>query len=384
MLTIIADDITGAAEVAGVCLRFGLQVAFGIDELPEGDADVKVIATDSRQSNNLEAVRIHRKLAEDLKSKGISEIFKKTDSALRGYIIDETDELMEVFGYERIVLQPSNPWSGRCIKNGKYKISGTPINFTSFKDDPDFPAHYSSVKELLLSRNLDQNANKMTENFNIEEKGFFIPDCSSEADMKRTLSLPIENCLYAGSAAFLSAYLKVKHGLHMMRRNLSFNPFEGRFLLICGSTHQESREFINKAAEKGILVSEMPENLMVKGINDDELVKWSENQADKWNEHGQMIISFSREIYNYDNCTNILKKRMSRVVNILMEKCPVVELLIEGGATAYSILKEQGWTNLNPEKEFALGVVRMQVMSVPGFYLIVKPGSYQWPENFVI
>jgi uncharacterized protein YgbK (DUF1537 family) len=384
MLIIIADDITGAAEVAGVCLRFGLRVSFGIDELPEGVADVKVIATDSRQSNTLEAVRIHRKLAEDIKSKGITEIFKKTDSTLRGYVIDEIDELMEVYGYERVVLQPSNPWSGRCIKTGKYKIAGVPLNFTSFKDDPDFPAHYSSVKDLLLSRNLDQNANILTENINVEEKGFFIPDCSSEADMKRTLSLPVENCLYAGSAAFLSAYLKVKHGLHMMRRNLSFNPFEGRFLLICGSTHQESREFINMASNKGVQVSEMPESLMIKGVDDNELVKWSEEQAVKWNEYGQMIISFSSEIYNYDNCTNILKKRMSRVVNILMEKCPVVELLIEGGATAYSILKELGWTNLNPVKEFSLGVVRMQVMSVPGFYLIVKPGSYQWPDNFVI
>ena len=31
MIAVIADDITGAAEIAGVCLRYDLTVSFGID-----------------------------------------------------------------------------------------------------------------------------------------------------------------------------------------------------------------------------------------------------------------------------------------------------------------------------------------------------------------
>lgn len=75
---------------------------------------------------------------------------------------------------------------------------------------------------------------------------------------------------------------------------------------------------------------------------------------------------------------------MSKVVHEILVKCPVVELLIEGGATAFSILIEQGWTLLNPVKELVPGVVRMQVVTNPGFYLTLKPGSYLWPENFYI
>lgn len=35
MITVIADDLTGAAEIAGVCIRYGLDVAFGIDSIPQ-------------------------------------------------------------------------------------------------------------------------------------------------------------------------------------------------------------------------------------------------------------------------------------------------------------------------------------------------------------
>lgn len=382
MLTVISDDLTGAAEVAGVCLRYGQKVDFGINMLPEGNAGIKVIATDSRQASRAEACKIHRELAESLKRAGINEIFKKTDSVLRGYVIDELSELMDVYGYTNVVLQPSNPWSGRCIKNGIYRIMGTPLNFTPFSDDPDFPAKYSSVEDLIKSRSFKQDIEILTKPGHSDEPGIHIHDCSSGADMKRTLSEPFDNCIYAGSAAFLGAYLKVKHGLKMTRKANHFNPFEGRFLMVCGSTHEQSHEFIRQAAKKGINVSVFPESLMKRKIDENALLSWASELAEIWNETGKLIISFSTKPARYENCTAILKKRMSVVVHEILQKCPVVELLIEGGATAFSILLEQGWTSLNPVKELASGVVRMRVANNPGFYLIVKPGSYPLPQYF--
>lgn len=384
MLTIVADDLTGAAEVAGVCLRFGLKVTFGLNTLPDGDADVKVIATDSRQAGREEARKIHRSLAESLKLAGVQEIFKKTDSVLRGYVVDELTELMDVFGFENVILQPSNPWSGRCIKNGIYRISGTPLNVTPFSGDPDFPASSASVKELLRSRSEGDNFEIRTRSFSIEGPGIYVPDCSSGADLKRALLKPVRNGFYAGSAAFLGAYLKVKPGLHMKRKPSNFNPFEGRFLMVCGSTHDQSHDFIRQASMKGIAVSVLPDSLMKESIDDEELISWASKQAECWNDSGQLIISFSAKPVQFADCSNILKKRMSKVVHEILVKCPVVELLIEGGATAFSILIEQGWTLLNPVKELVPGVVRMQVVTIPGFYLTLKPGSYLWPENFYI
>jgi len=380
MLTIVADDLTGAAEVAGVCLRFGLKVAFGINRIPDGDADIKVIATDSRQAGRVEAIKIHQSLAESLKLAGVKEIFKKTDSVLRGFVVDELKVLIDVFGFESVILQPSNPGAGRCIKKGKYQISGIPLNLTPFSGDPDFPATTASVEDLLKSRSENDTLEIFTSSYITDIKGIFVPDCLSGADMKRILSIPVGNSFYAGSAAFLGAYLKEKFGLRMMRKTLNFNPFEGCFLMVCGSAHYQSHEFINKASNKGISVSLIPERFMKESINNSELDRWASKQADLWNKTGRLIITFSPIPVQFDDYTNKLKKRMSKVVHKILQKCPIVELLIEGGATAFSILVEQGWTSLNPIKELAPGVVRMQVLANPGFYIIMKPGSYSWPE----
>ncbi len=380
MLTVIADDLTGAAEVAGVCLRYGLEVAFGINRLPDGDVDVKVIATDSRQSGREEALKIHRELAVSLKEAGITNIFKKVDSVLRGYVVEELYEVMKVYGFQTAVVQPANPASGRCIKKGNYKISGKPINETAFAGDPDFPAFSQSVKDLLEERTANKEISIQTLFLRTLAKGIIVPDCQSGADMKRLLSIPVLDTVYAGSAAFLGAYLRVKSGHKMTRKNLNFNPFEGRFLMVCGSTHYQSRDFINKAASKGIEVSLIPYELMQPEIDEKMLEEIAVKQSNLWNEHGRLIIAFSEEPVSYEDCTTVLKKRMSTIVGIILKRSPVVELLIEGGATAFSILTQLGWTSLNPVKELAPGVVRMQVRNNPGFYIIMKPGSYQWPE----
>ena len=54
MLTIIADDITGAAEIAGIAHRYGLHTMLTVYKdgmvWPDTDADILVVATEDRKS----------------------------------------------------------------------------------------------------------------------------------------------------------------------------------------------------------------------------------------------------------------------------------------------------------------------------------------------
>jgi len=157
MITVIADDITGAAEIAGICLRYGLKVTFGIDTVPNVDADVCVVTTDSRSGTELEAYRTHYQLAKTIFKKPESIVFKKCDSVLRGYVLTELSALLDVKKFKKIVLQPSNPASGRCIRDGIYYVGNEEIEETDFANDPDFPATFSEVQKLLLSRSSKYN-----------------------------------------------------------------------------------------------------------------------------------------------------------------------------------------------------------------------------------
>lgn len=152
MIIVLADDITGAAEIAGVCLEHQVSVSFAIDHLPEEKADVMVVCTDSRSYSEMEALQIHRAIVRSVNDDKVL-FFKKCDSLLRGYVLTELLPFIQERSVRNIVLQPANPLAGRTIMNENYFFKGHALSETPFKDDPDFPAFTSDISVLLKNRN---------------------------------------------------------------------------------------------------------------------------------------------------------------------------------------------------------------------------------------
>ena len=126
ILMVVADDLTGAAEIAGIAIRYGLRTtlvmkpsATAIDE----DIDVLVVATDMRSMSEQEAVDVLSSMLHPVASRihdGSLQLFKKTDSALRGHSMAETDTTLKSLGLHTAVLIPQNPSKGRIIDQGRY------------------------------------------------------------------------------------------------------------------------------------------------------------------------------------------------------------------------------------------------------------------------
>ncbi|MDE6694137.1 MAG: four-carbon acid sugar kinase family protein, partial [Muribaculaceae bacterium] len=148
MVCVIADDITGAAEMGGIARRLGLSVCLSLDGHIREDCDVAVIATDTRSMTEEEAVYETRRVTSDLKEeRRIKAFFKKTDSALRGHVVAELSVMMEILDREGALYLPANPTKKRVISDGRYLIDGVPIDETAVSFDPDFPAFSSRVSE---------------------------------------------------------------------------------------------------------------------------------------------------------------------------------------------------------------------------------------------
>lgn len=377
MITILADDITGAAEIAGVCLRCGLTVSFGINTIPTATAQARVIATDSRSMSVQEARMLHRQLAETIGSAPAESVFKKTDSVLRGYVVDELDEWMTVLGLDEAVLQPANPEAGRSITEGRYYIDGIELHDTDFRNDSDFPAWTSSVEGLLMERNGNHASRKVyTGNALPLKKGIHIPDCQSKEDLRRSV---FKNVLHAGSAAFFAAWLEGVHDFIAKPQPNTFNPLQGRFLMVCGSKHTQSEKYLLSSKKKGLAVAEFPEELLQEHITQEHLNEWADNQAEFWGRTGQMIVTQGHRSVTFPGHAEALRNRLAQVVIRMLEQCAVGELLLEGGASTFALLQKQGWTTLTPLHEFSPGIVRMAVTGKPNLFLTLKPGSYPWP-----
>jgi len=130
-------------------------------------------------------------------------------------------------------------------------------------------------------------------------------------------------------------------------------------------------------------VMAFPAAMLMEKIETTVIDQWIEELVAVWSQKHKLTLTISENNISFPGSTTILKQRMSLVIRGLAERCDIKELLIEGGATAYSILNLLNCKTLIPVSELSPGVIRMQNARIPSMYLTIKPGSYPWPENII-
>ena len=117
-LKILADDLTGAADTAARCRRFGLPATIFLDipdlPLPPG---ALAFTSDSRHLTAEAAAEQTRKTAAALPSLE-GRWYKKIDSTLRGNVGRELDALLELVDAPAAVVCPAFPAQGRRVRDG--------------------------------------------------------------------------------------------------------------------------------------------------------------------------------------------------------------------------------------------------------------------------
>jgi uncharacterized protein YgbK (DUF1537 family) len=137
--------------------------------------------------------------------------------------------------------------------------------------------------------------------------------------------------------------------------------------MICGSTHETSKQFIRNTPAFKII--EIPKQ---------ELEQWS--AKDIFADSQRILITVENNEKNMLSSEKV-KHSLARITKEILENYPVEELFIEGGATAYACLQACGISSLVPVEEYARGVVRMEIPGREQLHVTIKPGSYQWSEK---
>jgi D-threonate/D-erythronate kinase len=373
MIVAIADDITGAAELGGIALRYGLKVLLSNDVTPSSTADVLILYTNTRSLQKADAVRVMHELTSKVKTLSPSLIYKKTDSVLRGYVVAEMEAQMKVLGLEKALLVPANPLLGRTIKHGQYFFNGQPIHETSFSTDPEFPIRSSSVVDMLgADSTLIHIASKNGE----LAAGISVGEAATMKEVEAWTSHQNEPALLAGAASFFSALLKSKYPAVKQSGDLKLsNPM----LLVSGTTYKKN---VDRREELQHLISYMPAKMFSKNtIDQKDLNKWADQTLGILSTYGNAIIAIG-DYGEIKTDAKLLREKLSQVVNLILNQTEIKELLIEGGSTAYSIVHELGLTSFTPTEELSQGVVRMKAEGEHQLHLTIKPGSYDWPAQW--
>lgn len=384
MIAFIADDFTGAAEVAGICLRCGVTVSLlvnipDVESIQAVRTDVLVLAEDTRSATRDGAVKVSRLLAENLKAAGVTRIVKKIDSVLRGWVLPEMRTIASVMGNESLVIQPANTDTDRSVRNGMYFVGETLLSESSFSRDPDFPATSSSVQKLLESR----GGALETE----EPVPYAIPDALNDEDLLHSVRLCNGNVLPGGSAAFCRVFLESQMRLGRLKSTPATEYGNPVFplhdsLIICGSAHRNSRDFAERLKEEHFPVMEFPEALcQEEKPTQADYIHWVDSCVQKWEEERCLLIRTSNEQLSFPQAPEKLRYRMTETMNFLLQQIYPSQILIEGGATAWGIIQRLGWSSFTPVREWLPGVVQLKLNEAEKqCHITLKPGSYAWPE----
>lgn len=363
-ILVIADDLTGAAEIGGIALRYGLSVEIVHTMETPVTKDVRILNTNTRSLKIEEALAHLKALFLVRPMQEWNWIYLKFDSALRGHIAAEISFYHEAFQKENVIFCPVNPALGRIIRDGLYWVDGKPIAETDFAHDPEFPIVKSDVLDVLGAHSwqlIDELEIHAT-----TKSPYIVAAVKDEEGLHKWASTAMPFGIYAGAAPFFEALLRRR----TKKQLLTASPkprLQMPVLYVCGSSHENSVK-------------------RIAAVDADKVVYWSRigKEAEaakdvrrKMDRHGKVILAVASTV-SYDALT--VRKHVAQVVAILCQKYVPRELIIEGGATARAILEVLGFDTLLPVWEYRQGVIRNHV---PETTLVVtlKPGSYPWTEE---
>jgi len=142
----IADDFTGATDLAGMLVKAGLRTVQMIG-VPNGpipvDAEAVVIALKSRTCPADEAVRDSLAALAFLREADVRQVYFKYcstfDSTPAGNIGPVADALMDALGTHFTVVCPAFPANNRTVYKGNLFVGDVPLDESGMRDHPLTP-----------------------------------------------------------------------------------------------------------------------------------------------------------------------------------------------------------------------------------------------------
>ncbi|MDA9468707.1 3-oxo-tetronate kinase [Bradyrhizobium sp. CCBAU 53415] len=160
----IADDYTGASDLANTLTRAGLRtvqtIGIPADDLALPEVDAVVVSLKSRSIEAGLAVSRSRAADKWLRGRGAGHVLFKIcstfDSTDAGNIGPVMDALRADCGEAAVLVTPAFPETGRTVYQGNLFVGAVPLNESPLKDHPLNPMHDSNLVRVLARQSRTQ------------------------------------------------------------------------------------------------------------------------------------------------------------------------------------------------------------------------------------
>ena len=398
-LAVLADDFTGATDIAGLCVRRGARVSLTIGRSsdPDADAEVTVRAEKIRTVPAEDAIAAARAFADCSRQSGATRLYWKYcstfDSTPLGNIGPVADALIAELGADAALHCPAFPENRRTVYKGRLFVGDEPLDESPMRDHPLTPMRDASLKRLLnpqvngavglltLETLRAGEARKTVETLVADGHRHIVADAIEDADLERLASAFADWPLLCGGSAFGAALLPARSDSKIC------HPIpEGPIVIFSGSC---------SAATQGQVAEWNADGGPVLTIRPDELLAEGAGPACVWlagsiGDKPVMITATTSPGELEEIRSRLGAKRAAELVETAIAELAktarqhnAAAFIVAGGETSGAVASALGIDSMEVGPEIAPGVPCCMANDSNGsIALILKSGNFGGPDFF--
>jgi 3-dehydrotetronate 4-kinase len=411
LLGAIADDFTGATDLANTLVRQGMRtvqlIGVPTDPPPE-EVDAIVVALKSRTIPAPQAVEQSLAALEWLRQAGARQVLFKYcstfDSTDQGNIGPVADALMQALGTDFTVFCPAFPENGRTIYRGYLFVGDVLLSESGMRDHPLTPMRDANLVRVLGRQTphkvglvplaaVSQGANAVRAEFARLQRGGYrhaILDAVADADLLTLGEALADLKLVTGGSGIalgLPANFRRMGVLEAMREADRLPRVRGAAAVISGSC--SSATLAQVAAMRAQYPSFEVDPLALAAGQPvaDRVLEWA---ASRLGEAPLLIFASAppervravQEAIGRERAGTLIEEALAEIARRLIAH-GVRRLVVAGGETAGAIVQVLGITGLRIGPQIDPGVPWTASLGEPTIALALKSGNFGREDFFV-
>jgi uncharacterized protein YgbK (DUF1537 family) len=410
----IADDYTGASDLANTLTRCGLRTVQTIgvpaDDLSLPDVDAVVVSLKSRSIEASLAVMRSRASEKWLRGRGADHVLFKIcstfDSTDAGNIGPVMDALRAGSGDAVVLVTPAFPATGRTVYQGNLFVGAVPLNESSLKDHPLNPMHDSNLVRVLarqskskiglvdlavVTRGADAVRAKLAE-LSKQGVGAAIIDAVFDPDLEAIGAVALDHRLSVGASGLGLGLARALVASGRVRPNVSGTmagaPVGGQAACLAGSCSQATLQQVANAERVMPVLHLDPEQIIAGRDEARRAVAWAKERI----ENGPVLIVSSstpadvlalQSRHGRDAAGHAIEQAMADLAAGLVE-AGARRLVVAGGETSGAVVDRLQIPAFLVGAEISAGVPVLRTISasVGEMLIALKSGNFGGPEFF--
>jgi uncharacterized protein YgbK (DUF1537 family) len=403
----IADDYTGASDLANTLTRQGLRTVQTIgvpsDDLKLPEVDAVVVSLKSRSIEASLAVQKSRAADQWLRGRGADHVLFKIcstfDSTDAGNIGPVMDALRGDCGDRIVLVTPAFPETGRTVYQGHLFVGSVPLSESPLKDHPLNPMHDSNLVRVLARQSagtvglvglavVADGVNAVGARLKAlaeDGVGAAIADAVFERDLETIGAMALSHRLSVGASGLglgLARALVTSRRVTHAAKSVSTTPVGGAAACLAGSCSQATLAQIARAGQAMPVLHLDSEQIIAGPGEVARALDWASGRLGA----GPLLIASSatpdqvaalQAKHGRDAAGHAIEQAMAEIAAALVA-AGVRRLVVAGGETAGAVVDRLGIPGFLVGPEIAPGVPVLRAVGAGDgeMLLALKSGNF--------